>query len=99
MCLAALVSAGWPAAELEALPRRLRLEGVTARAASARRGPFVATTVTVEAGGRQPHRHLRHVEEMIEAGDLDPEVKRRARAVFGRLADAEAEVHGTTREQ
>lgn len=99
MSLAALVSAGWPAAELEALPARLKLEGVIARAAPVRRGPFAATQVTVEVRGKQPHRHLRHIEEIIQAAELDPEVRRRALEVFGRLADAEAEVHGSTREQ
>jgi len=99
MCLAALISAGWPAAELEALPARLRLEGVVARAEPARRGPFVATRVRVEVAGQQPHRHLRQVEEMIAAADLEAGVKEQARQVFGRLADAEAEVHGSTRDQ
>lgn len=99
MCLAALVSAGWPAAELAALPGRLGLEGVTVTIGEARRGPFVATRVEVAARGRQPHRHLRHVAAMIESGDLEATVKARARAVFERLADAEAEVHGSTREQ
>ena len=99
MSLAALVSAGWPAAELEALPARLKLEGVIARAAPVRRGSFAATQVTVEVRGKQPHRHLRHIEEMIQTAELDPEVRRRALEVFGRLADAEAEVHGSTREQ
>jgi len=99
MCLGALVSAGWPAAELEALPGRLRLEGVRISIGEARRGPFVATRVEVAVQGKQPHRHLRHVRAMIEAGDLGPEVKAQAIAVFERLADAEAEVHGSTREQ
>jgi hypothetical protein len=99
MCLAALVSAGWPAAELLALPARLGLEGVRITVGEARRGPFVATRVEVEAEGRQPHRHLRHIAAMLEAADLDPGVRARARAVFERLADAEAEVHGSTREK
>lgn len=99
MCLAALVSAGWPAAELEGLPHRLRLAGVTARATSARRGPFAAMAVTVEVDERQPHRHLRHLEEMLEAAELEPTVKTKAGEVFARLADAEAEVHGSTRDQ
>jgi uncharacterized protein (TIGR00299 family) protein len=99
MFLAALVSAGWPAAELARLPDRLRLEGVSARATAARRGPFVATQVTVEVAGEQPHRHLHQVEAMIEAAELDAAVKSQARQVFGRLADAEAEVHGSTRDQ
>jgi hypothetical protein len=99
MCLAALISAGWPAAELLALPARLKLEGVRITVGEARRGPFVATRVEVEAEGRQPHRHLRHIAALLEAADLDPGVKARALAVFERLADAEAEVHGSTREK
>lgn len=99
MCLAALVSAGWPAAELMAIPGRLKLEGVTITVGEARRGPFVATRVEVGSEGGQPHRHLRHITAMIEAADFDAGVKAQALAVFGRLADAEAEVHGSTREK
>ncbi len=99
MCLAALVSAGWPAADLLALPARLKLEGVTIQVSEVRRGPFVAKRVEVAAAADQPHRHLRHVVAMIDAADLDPAVKAQARAVFERLADAEAEVHGSTREK
>ena len=99
MCLGALVSAGWPASELEALPARLKLDGVRITIGSARRGPFVATRVEVTVEGKQPHRHLKHVRAMIEAGELDATVRQRAIQVFERLADAEAEVHGSTREQ
>jgi len=99
MCLGALVSAGWPAASLEDLPRRLRLDGVSVEVGETRRGPFVATRVQVSAPAKQPHRHLRHVVEMIEAGDLEALVRERAIAVFRRLAAAEAEVHGSTIEK
>lgn len=99
MCLAALVSAGWPAAELLAIPGRLKLEGVTITVGEARRGPFVATRVEVGFTGGQPHRHLRHIKAILDAADLDAGVKAQALAVFERLADAEAEVHGSTREQ
>ncbi len=99
MCLAALVSAGWPAAELLAIPGRLGLVGVTITVGEVRRGPFVATRVEVRFEGGQPHRHLRHIAAMIESGDFDPAVKAQALEVFGRLADAEAEVHGSTREK
>ena len=99
MCLGALVSAGWPAAELEALPRRLGIEGATITVSAVRRGPFAATRVEVLAPGRQPHRHLHHITAMIGAADLAPEVRDRAIAVFRRLAEAEAEVHGSTIEK
>ena len=99
MCLGALVSAGWPAAELEALPARLRIEGARVAVRAVRRGPFAATQVEVSAAGKQPHRHLHHITAMIEAADLDPAVRARSIAVFRRLAEAEAEVHGSTVEK
>ena len=100
MCLGALVSAGWPAAEAQALPARLQLDHVSVRVAPVRRGPFAATKVDVDvAEERQPHRHLHHVAAIIDAADVPHVVKERAHAVFRRLAEAEAEVHGSTPEK
>jgi uncharacterized protein (TIGR00299 family) protein len=99
MCLGALVAAGWPASELQSLPARLRLEGVRVTVGEARRGPFAATRVVVEVEGRQPHRHLRQVAALIDAAEVDPRVRSRAHEVFRRLAEAEAEVHGSTVEK
>ncbi|HTM57337.1 MAG TPA: nickel pincer cofactor biosynthesis protein LarC [Candidatus Udaeobacter sp.] len=99
MCLGALVSAGWPAAELQALPARLRIEDARVQVLDARRGPFAATQVVVEVSGRQPHRHLHHVAALIDGADLAPIVRERAQTVFRRLAEAEAEVHGSTVEK
>ncbi len=96
MTLGALVSAGWPEEELRAIPARLRLDGVTIEVAPARRGPFAAVRVDVRAEGRQPHRHLHHVEAILGAADLPEPVRERALGVFRRLAAAEAEVHGST---
>jgi uncharacterized protein (TIGR00299 family) protein len=99
MCLGALVGAGWPAASLTDLPRRLKLEGVSVEVGETRRGPFAAMRVEVRAPGQQPHRHLRHIVDMIRAADLDSGVAERAVQVFRRLAEAEAEVHGSTPEK
>jgi uncharacterized protein (TIGR00299 family) protein len=96
MTLAALVSAGWPVAELERLPARLRLEDVRVQVREVRRGPFAARHVSVEFPEKQPHRHLHHVEAILDQADLPPSVRERAKQVFRRLAEAEAEVHGTT---
>jgi len=96
MTLAALVSAGWPAAELERMPARLRLEGVRIHVRDVRRGPFAAKHVNVECPERQPHRHLHHVEAILDQAELPATVRDRAKQVFRRLAEAEAEVHGTT---
>jgi uncharacterized protein (TIGR00299 family) protein len=96
MTLAALVSAGWPAAELQSLPARLRLEGVTITASPVRRGPFAAVHVDVRTTEKQPHRHLHHIDAILDAADLPASVRDQAKAVFRRLAEAEAEVHGST---
>jgi uncharacterized protein (TIGR00299 family) protein len=96
MTLAALVSAGWPVAELERLPARLELEGVRVQVSDVRRGPFAARHVRVEFPDKQPHRHLHHVEAILDRADLPASVRERAKQVFRRLAEAEAEVHGTT---
>jgi hypothetical protein len=99
MCLAALVSAGWPAAELESLPRRLALEGVGITVGTARRGAFSATRVEVTVAARQPHRHLHHIEAMLAKAAIAPAARDGALAAFRRLAAAEAEVHGSTVEK
>jgi hypothetical protein len=100
MMLGALVSAGWPAAEAEGMPARLGLEGVKVRVSEARRGPFAATRVEVTvAEERQPHRHLRHVREILERAQLPAAARARALAAFERLARAEAAVHGSTPEK
>ena len=100
MTLGALVGAGWPAAELEALPARLRLPGVAVAISNVRRGAFAATRVEVNVGdARQPHRHLHHVRALIEGSDFDAGVRETAIRVFTRLAEAEARVHGTTIEK
>src|SRR5205809_6768691 len=99
MCLGGLASAGWPAAELVSLPERLGLSGVAIAVGEARRGPFTARRVEVRVEGRQPHRHLHHVDSILEAARLSEAVRAGARAVFRRLAEAEAEVHGSSVEQ
>jgi hypothetical protein len=99
MTLAALVSAGWPAAELQALPARLKLTGVEVAVSKVRRGAFAATRVDVRIEGPQPHRHLHHIRAILDAADLPAAARARAHAAFRRLAEAEAEVHGSTVEK
>lgn len=96
MTLAALVSAGWPEEELKRLPARLQLEGVDIEVTRVRRGPFAAVHVNVRADEKQPHRHLHHIVAILDKADLPATVRDRAKAVFTKLAEAEAEVHGST---
>ncbi len=50
-------------------------------------------------GGHKVHRHLRHIVDIIESGDIPREVKDASIETFRRIAVAEAEVHGTTPEK
>ena len=96
MTLAALVGLGWPVAELQALPARLGLPDVTIEVQDVRRGPFAAKHVRVVYPPQQAHRHLHHIAAILEKADLPEQVRASALAVFTKLAQAEAEVHGST---
>lgn len=55
--------------------------------------------VSLDPAVSQPHRHLKHVVEIICRADLPRCVQEPSIAVFTRLAEAEARVHGTTVEK
>ncbi len=96
MILAALIHAGCPLAALQDVVERLRLPGVTLRAQRVQQGGLAATRVRVESGDPKSHRHLPEILSIISAADLSTRVTERATAVFKRLAEAEAAVHGTS---
>jgi uncharacterized protein (TIGR00299 family) protein len=101
MMLGALVDAGAPFAELRDGLVGLGVEGFELAAKREQRGAIAATRVHVSLGPKADtkERRLADVLEVIEAAKLPARVKERARAVFERLAAAEAKVHGTTPEK
>ncbi len=98
MFLGCLVDAGWTLDALRATVNRLGLPDNTwsVRQETVQRGPLRATLVTVEAAEGDRHRHLHDVREIIERASLPVTVVRQAISVFTRLAEAEANVHGTS---
>ena len=48
---------------------------------------------------KQPARHLSDIRTIIEGSSLSPAIKQKSIAIFERLAEAEAAVHGTTPEK
>jgi pyridinium-3,5-bisthiocarboxylic acid mononucleotide nickel chelatase len=91
---AALTALGAGEIRIEARPhadRALRGTQVTVHAHDAAHGHHGA--------GHHGHRTLRDIRPMIEGSGLPEAVKRNALAVFQRLAEAEARVHGTTPEE
>ena len=91
MLLGALSAAG--ALQLPELARALQVD-VGVDVSVTERGALQAVAVAVRAADDQPHRRLADVQRIIEDADLVTPVKARAIAVFVRLAEAEARVHG-----
>ena len=99
MTLGALVDVGVDLAELNAAVASLGLPGCRLVAAEVKKRGFRATQVTVEAEPEHAHRHLHHIQAMIDRSTLPDRQKDLARRIFAKLAQAEAKVHGTTPEK
>ena len=93
MTLAALIDAGVDHRAIReavaslGLPCDLMFETV-------RRGGFRATHAKVIAPHEHAHRHLRHIEALIDESTLTPRQNELAKRIFLRLGEAEAAVHG-----
>ena len=94
MILGSLVDAGLPAEALKSAVDSLGLGGVSLSFETVTAGGISGTRARVIAREGEPHRHLPDILELIDASHLDDSVKKDARRVFRRLAEAEAAVHG-----
>lgn len=101
MILGALVDGGVSLDMLRTELSKLALPGWEISAREVRRGAFRATKVDVDVatGAHHGHRHLGDIVEILQASTLAASVKEQAQRIFTRLADAEARVHGSTREE
>ena len=96
MMLGALVDAGVELAAVQAGIDSLGLPSCRLVVQEAKKAGFRATQLTVEHEPEHKHRHLHHIEAMIAGSTLSEPQRERARRIFGKLAEAEAKVHGTT---
>ena len=93
MTLGALVDTGIDAKAIKSaidslgLPCELTFETV-------RRCGMRATYAKVEAAHEHVHRHLHHIEAIIDQSSLTPRQNELAKRIFQRLGEAEAHVHG-----
>jgi uncharacterized protein (TIGR00299 family) protein len=97
MIMGALVDAGAPFETLRDALGTLPVRGFELTRREVTKGAFRATKVDVVIEhAAHPHRRLGDVLAIVEGSALPAAVKERAARIFGRLADAEARVHGTT---
>ncbi len=96
MILGALLDAGLPEATLRECLAALRLDGFELRVQRVRKHAFSATKVDVLVADDVPERHLADIERLVRQGDLPPAIEEKALGILGRLAQVEADIHGTT---
>lgn len=98
MLLGAMLDAGLPLDELRATLSTLPVQGWTLTSEKVSRAGIAATNASVEVNDEQPARTLADVLAIIASSTIPESDKEGATAVFRRLAEAEAKVHGTTPE-
>jgi uncharacterized protein (TIGR00299 family) protein len=100
MFLGALLDAGLSFQALSAAIGSLPLEGYGLDLKKEQRHHIVGTRFMVTVRGeRQPHRNFKDIRSVISASDLSDAVKSKSIAIFGILAEAEAQVHGVPPDQ
>ncbi len=99
MVLGALVGAGVPLEVLRAAVDAVSPEPVTLTAATVARNGFAATRCTVSVADSASRRTWADIRDLLAASSLTAPVRDLALAIFSRLAEAEAEVHGVDVEE
>ncbi|MFB6319537.1 nickel pincer cofactor biosynthesis protein LarC [Saccharicrinis sp. FJH54] len=95
MNLGALIDLGVDPDYLRNELSKLRIEGFELRTEKAARRGINGTlaTIIIENPENEKHRHLRHIEEIVNNSTLSDQIKKTALDIFNRIAVAEAKVH------
>ncbi|MBE9517906.1 MAG: nickel pincer cofactor biosynthesis protein LarC [Bacteroidetes bacterium] len=101
MNLGALVDLGVDAGHLEKELAKLNIEGFRLEVKSDMRKGISGTkvTVVVDHPENEKHRHLSHIEALINNSSLSEGIKQKSLAIFDLVAEAEAKVHNISKEQ
>jgi uncharacterized protein (TIGR00299 family) protein len=97
MVLGALIDLGVPVDVIQAGIDSMGLSHVKISAEIVKKAGFRAVKVHIDHPPEHAHRHLHHIEAMIDQGEaLTPEAKALARKIFLLIGQAEAKMHNTT---
>ena len=94
MILASLISLGVPDSEIRKGLSSFAVEGYEIRTWKEQRSGIEGLRLRVDQVSNQPSRHFSDIKKILNDSDLPHGVRDRSLAVFSRLADAEAKVHG-----
>jgi uncharacterized protein (TIGR00299 family) protein len=93
MILGALLDAGAPLSAMQEAVSRLGIAGVRIRSEATSSGAVRGTRVTIDAAPDQPARDWQGIQELLVESALLLPVREAALAIFGSLAEAEAQAH------
>jgi len=97
MTLGALIDLGVEPDAIQAGIRSMGLEHVRIVSQVIKKAGFRAVHVKIEHPPEHAHRHLHHIEAMIDLGnEIAPEAKQLAKRIFKLIGEAEAKMHNTT---
>jgi len=101
MNLGAMIDLGVDPDYLKTELQKLNIEGFHLEVQKDMRRGISGTkaTVVIENPENEKHRHLRHVEELVNQSSLSPEVKIRSLKIFDLIAIAEGKVHNISKER
>jgi uncharacterized protein (TIGR00299 family) protein len=94
MAVGALIDAGADSSEIIRVLETLGT-GAAFRVERTKRKGIAAMKFHVDGTDSKNHRHLHHITTMIDASAMSPRARVTAHAIFRKLAEAEAAVHGT----
>jgi uncharacterized protein (TIGR00299 family) protein len=93
MTVAALVDLGVPLEVVQEAIAAVGIAGIAVKVEPAQTGVIGGVRFVVEQQGRHPERSYAEIVGLLEAARFDDDTRRRALAIFRRLAEAEAFVH------
>ena len=93
MILGALIAAGVDRKALANELRKLEIPEFGLEVTTVDRSGITSTHVDVKVPDEHVHRHLHNIVDIIGRTSLSDAVKKRSKAIFTRLAEAEAKIH------
>jgi uncharacterized protein (TIGR00299 family) protein len=101
MNLGALIDLGVDSNYLKAELEKLNIDGFHLEITTDQRRGISGTkaNVVIENQDNEKHRHLRHVEEIVNGSTLSEKVKANALKIFDLIAVAEAKIHNISKEK
>jgi len=99
MVLGALVDLGWPAKELERELGKLDLFDYQIKAKKVAKQGISSTQIKINIKEEKKERTLKDILSILDKSELEEKIKERSRAIFTRLANVEAKIHGKSPEK